>query len=440
MRVIQASRQASLLALACSFAGFGCFFDKGGVNPDDNMPVDASTVDGPPGAIDAAGDPCEQWSYVPNYFSPCVIRDPSAALVLDIPDDANNALPFYLYDTTSGQLLDPNNQLVAHESQVIAMVPMFRLISVEGFTVEANTTLRVVGNHGLLVASWSNIDIRGAIDVSSKADFDQELMQPWRKGGGANPASCAGMGTGAAGVTDANESNGWGSGGGGGGFGAVGGIGGMTDGGNGGAGGMALGALPDGLQGGCPGGKGGDGTNWMTFPDSGGAGGDGGGALHLTARDSVVIASTGELHAGGAGGFPGDPDIDSNGNTHRVGGGGGGSGGQLGLEGERVDIEDSAVVAANGGGGGGGCNNNIGEPGEDGLLDEVPAIGGDGEGTPGGSGGARDTPAGLPGVGDTGNEGGGGGGGGVGYIILYGDNVTVNVNAIVSPMQSLANP
>ena len=427
----RARRVFLLAALVFSLLAGGCRFDDSGLQL--NGSVDAAPfVDASPLA-DAGLDPCQEWTFVPRFFNPCVIRDPSGPLVLNIPDDPNNALPFYLYDTTSGQLLDPNNQLLAHESQVIAMVPMFRLISVEGLTVGPNTTLRVIGDHGLLVASWNDIDIHGTIDVSSKADFEQELIPPVRKGAGANPASCSEAGAGQSGVTDPNDGNGRGSGGGGGGFGAEGGAGGTTDSGSGGAGGAALGSPPDGLQGGCRGGKGGDGTNWTSWPDSGGAGGDGGGALYLTARVDVTVSSTGQLNAGGAGGFPGDPDFGGNDNTERVGGGGGGSGGLLGLEGEQVLLHGSAMLAANGGGGGGGCHRNPGAPGEDGRPDAIGANGGTGEGTPGGSGGFRSEAQGEVGIGDIGNNGGGGGGGGVGYIVLYGGKVSVEPNVVISP-------
>jgi hypothetical protein len=408
----------------------GCVFEQRG-EPltgdaagliDANVVIDANMIDAPD---------CTSWSYTPQFFEPCLINPPGGVLELNIPDnDPGNVTPYYLYDTTTGVLHDPKGNQVAHDNQPWSQMPTIRLLSVNSLEIVLGTTLRVVGDHPILIASWGTIDINGTIDVSSQANFPsgQDV------GAGANQSSCAVTDAGGDGATSAVLTDGKGSGGGGGGFGAVGGIGGMAGGGPPGTSGAAQMGPPENLRGGCPGGRGGDGANSNVAPNSGGEGGAGGGVLHLAARDTLHVLASGRLHAGGAGGAPGNPDVGLNDQTYRAGGGGGGSGGYIGLEGDAVTADSGAVIAANGGGGGAGALNNIGTAGEDGKLDSAPSMGGTSpDSSHGGNGGARGGMApGSDGDGLGGNHGGGGGGGGVGRIIIFSSNANI-ANNVCSP-------
>lgn len=420
--------------LAVAMWGSGCSFDSSGFittieNDGAPLPTDAAVMgeDGA-GGPDAGVDPCMLWTYMPKYFDPCMTLDPQGPLMLMISGE-------YVYDTASGVLNNPMGQSITHQSQLLDEDPNIRLISSDSFSIGVDTTLRVIGEYPIMITAWGDITIDGLIDASSKSDFNNAIDAFLEIGAGANLQDCATVGTGDDGVTGA-VNIGKGTGGGGGGFGTAGGRGGGHDEtGPGGNLGEALKSIPENLRGGCAGGRGGNGTDHMNNPGSGGRGGAGGGVVHLVARDRLTIASSGRLHAGGAGGHPGNPDLGGNNNSHRVGGGGGGSGGWIGLEAADLMIEADAILAANGGAGGAGANNDMGEPGEDGRLsDEVAALGAGDGGGDGGDGGFAGTPAGQPGqdVGD--NEGGGGGGGGVGMIVIYSSNSEIiDDDAIFSP-------
>lgn len=416
-------------------ASAGCSDDAGngdGGQADADVRADGATPgDAPPGIDGPPVDPCNTWSFLPRHFNACVIRDPQGALALDRPDDPGNAQPFYLYNTTDGRLTDPDGSPIAHQSQVLSQLPGIRLASLESFSIAAGTTLRVVGEHPLLLVSWERMDIAGVIDASSQGDYPGVILDDWQTGGGANPVDCDSGGTGADGDTG-GDAIGEGSGGGGGGFGENAGVGGTTDSRLGGAGGQAVPKTPDNLRGGCAGGRGGDGTNGSTAPGSGGQGGAGGGAIHLTARLALTVAGTARIHAGGAGGWPGQPDIGGPGNTSAVGGGGGGSGGWIGLEASSIDVQGNAVLAANGGGGGSGADTAMGAAGDDGRLGAESAAGGaGGNGGFGGSGGSSAGTAGAPGLDHP--KGGGGGGGSSGFVLMTAINTDVAPTAVVSP-------
>lgn len=268
-----------------------------------------------------------------------------------------------------------------------------RVVSVADLTVNAGATLRVVGQHPLLVLSWSRITVSGGIDVSSK-----RLLTP---GAGANLQGCN--------LADAGDGIVSGGGGGGGGFKDRGGLGGSgnNDGNMGGGIGNSISRPEAYVRGGCAGGTGGTGAGAS-------AGGAGGGAVQLTAKESITVTSTGVIHAGGMGGQGSQ-------GASGTGGGGGGSGGFIGLDAPAITTEMSSALAANGGGGGAGCESGDGAPGEDGWPNTNPARGGVltscFNGAAGGDGGRRSGVMGLngaPGIG-----GGGGAGGGVGYIVIW---------------------
>jgi len=397
-------RRAVVLAAAAAAAGLGagCQLIVELVETDTSQSAqpDAADhdVDGADHDVDGAlpvdaDVECTTWPYTPEHFDPCAIPPPSGELVL--------TPGLWFYDTNSGALTDPNSDATfpASSLQAQAEGPEVRVLSADTIIVESGAALFASGKRPLILVSWSTIEVDGTIDVTSRNPF---------AGAGSDPTSCLAASRG----EDNSEGAG---GGGGGGFGEAG-----ADGGTGLDGAAAAGTgatrspMPVAIRGGCAGARGGNST--------GGWGGRGGGALQLTARDSITIRGT--LNAGGAGGGGGE--------TGRGGGGGGGSGGFLGLQAPLVTLTDSAVLAANGGGGGGGCDNKYARPGEDGRADEVAALGGDGEGQgkAGGPGGFADVSAG-PGV--ESSRGGGGGGGGVGYVLVWTATYDADGSAVISP-------
>jgi hypothetical protein len=421
-------RQVGFVALALGLVGLAaCRFDPGGsgaaadsgdppFDADPRAPdADPNAPDADPNAPDAA--PCA-WSYAPAFFDPCspAAPDPDDALVL-------SATGTYVFDTDTGVLVDPNEDVVGAPASTI--VGGAHTIWLDGFIVSSASTLRVIGSKPLFVVSYGDIDVFGTVDAGSFFDTDADA---YSRGAGADPASCPALPP-EPGRTCANHG---GSGGGGGAFGGNGGSGGgggdgrdcggaFPDGIPGGAGGFAI-ATPATIRGGCGGRDGA--PNNSAGSTAFGAGAPGGGALHLAARDAVTVS--GNVLASGAGGGPGTGD--------RAGGGGGGSGGRIGLEGATVQLLSTAVLAANGGGGGGGCENGAATRGTDGLASATPAAGGaaQGKGEAGGAGGSGSAPDGASAV--VAERGGGGGGGGAGFVILYGPGTPlISAGAVVSP-------
>ncbi len=353
---------------------------------------------------------CMTWP-APAHFMPCMIDEPTESLTID---------GAFTYDTTTGTLSGPGSP----PNPLNKVVDGSMLISVVSFTVTSGGTLRVIGDKPLIVASWTTIDIDGAIDVGSNAT---DL------GAGANTGNCA-----AHLPARGGNSGGGGGGSGGGGFGAAGGRGGNGDGVNGGNGGAAIAMRPL-LLGGCAGAIGGNADNG----EDGGLPGAGGGAIQLTAQMSITIA--GQLNAGGQGGLGGKSN--NNNEDDGGGGGGGGSGGMIGLEAPSITIDAGAKLGANGGGGGqGGGNTMTGTVGADGTATDIQATGGnmgDSAGDGGlGSGGATL----VGGLGTNGNangsaNGGGGGGGGAGFIVFSSATAaTVAPGVVISPAQTVVAP
>lgn len=419
----------SVVVAACSFDTSGVTGDASDHAPDASQadavtadaeePPDGSTV---PDAVEPPDaqrpDASCEWTYSPQYFDPCASGNPvpKPPLVLGLSGT-------YHYDTDLGVLQSPAVVIIP---TVDTIIDGARVMWVEGFAIAEGATLRVEGSRPLIVISTGSIAISGTLDASSYWDGIVA-----RTGAGADPDDCP-VSPPTSGLTCVQHG---GSGGGAGAFGGDGGGGGEggdtrdcedginVDGIPGGEGGVALGAAPSVLRGGC---AGRDGAQNESGTVDRGRAGPGGGAVHLTARGSLVVG--GVIQAGGAGGTAG---LDN-----RSGGGGGGSGGFIGLEAHSIEIQQTGVVAANGGGGGGGCDNNPATSGESGLADDVAATGGaaQGSGGKGGDGGYRDSPAGEPG--EPAERGGGGGGGGVGYIVFHSPTTPdVHGDAVVSPAQ-----
>jgi hypothetical protein len=355
-------------------------------------------VDAQPPSTDATGPvpfDCRSWTGAPRHFTPCDLPEPGAALVLGAGQ--------YVFDTTTGTLNGPSTTGI-----VSKVIGGNRVISVERLTIGAAATLRVIGAQPLVVASWGAIEVSGTIDASSSGSTP---------GAGADPVPVH-CGTHAA--TAAQNAPEGASGGGGGGFQGAGARGGFGDVGNAGLGGGTV--APPLLLGGCPGASGGNGD-----AVNGGAGGAGGGAVQLTARQSLTIS--GKVHAGGAGGG-GATGSDG-------GGGGGGSGGMIGLESPSITVRSGAILAANGGGGGQGSNVIAGGAGQPGGASAAAAPGGTGgDSAPGGAGSAGLTLGGIIGQ-ESIEHGGGGGGGGAGYITLRGASRQVEAGAVVSPAATI---
>jgi hypothetical protein len=380
-----------VVSLGLALSGCSLLFDSATASGDGGIPG----LDG--------GDPpesCEEWLPAPEHFSPCSIPEHRGPLDLNIAGT-------YVLNTTTAELLDPNSAPVVgfatHDLDPNGSPSL--LLSVGAFRVDENSILRVKGDRGLVIASWSVAIVAGAIDVASSKE---------EPGAGAVSAPCTGL-AGGDGVTGSRPP---GSGGGGGAFQTRGGGGGGGDNGTniggGGGGGLSSLDLPPILQGGCPGGNGGGEA----------AGGLGGGAVEIAAANSIAVG--GEIYAGGAGGEPGNATLPG-------GGGGGGSGGWIGLDAPTVSVGGS--LAANGGGGGGGGGDlKTGEPGADAIA-LMPAAGGPGgnDGGKGGNGASLITGGmGADGEQGLGSSGGGGGGGGVGFIVAFTADLRIQ-GAILSP-------
>jgi hypothetical protein len=378
-----------------------CIPDPDGGEPDGGGP----SADGGIGG-DAGPDICADWE--PAFpFEPC-----------DIPVDERGSplilagAGIYTYDTDSGELAVPGG---GRMEPVADEVDGIRRVHAELIQIDAGTILKVRGSKPLLLASWSLIEIRGEIDLTSSKDGGN--------GAGANPQVCldAQFPPGAG----SNNLNG-GGGGGGGGFGGRGGQGGFGAGAietGGRSGGTAKGRVEQ-LRGGCSGGVGGR----VDTAGPGTAAGSGGGAIALSARVEILIS--GVVHAGGGGGIGGA-------SNQLHGGGGGGSGGMLWLDSPRVSLEASARLIAEGGGGGEGSDGDLDLPsgdGQSGTTDNNQALGGQGGGSGGNGGGGSGGGNGVAGLDgdDRKDVAGGGGGGGSGIIRVNGD-LDLEPGALIRP-------
>jgi hypothetical protein len=337
---------------------------------------------------------CGAWSYTPKTFDPCDLPAPSASL--DLSDGE------WLFDTNSGALTGPDANATFPASRLITAAEgvEVRAVSVDRIALAAAATLYVRGKRPLILASWSDAELLGVVDVTSR---------PGMPAAGANPDACAGTAAG----NGANDLDGAG-GGGGGGFGTSGAPGGSGNDGLASAGGAGVASPRPTLRGGCAGGAGGNALR--------GAGGGGGGAVAIAARN--LISLNGVVTAGGAGGGAAQGG--------RSGGGGGGSGGYVGLAAASIVLGPGSILAANGGGGGGGSDGNPAVVGQDGQPSAIPAAPGAGQGmgSSGGAGGARST---APKPGTAARRGGGGGGGGVGLVHIDSATQDIDPGAVISP-------
>ena len=261
---------------------------------------------------------------------------------------------------------------------------------VRKLTLEGSWDVR--GANALAIASLTDIDIKGRLDV--RGDCNGTTAGPGGFPGGEPSTAAAGSGGGAAGQGGGMSS----SGAGGGAYGDLGGDGGKQGPGRP-AGGARFG--DETITALVGGGGGGGGAN-------GGRGGGGGGAVQLAANGKVTVeaAINGSLfdgiNAGGCGGAGGG---------NKNGGGGGGAGGTILVE-AKTFVLDNAVLVVNGGAGGGGNSNSGGDPGDWSTNTARGGTGANGGGSGGRGGAAGNRPGGRGGDAKEG----GGGGGGVGRI------------------------
>jgi len=347
-------------------------------------PTGALTSDGTPSGDGPAGD------------GPQVNED-GVVCTAGFFDVCSQAPPTEALTMASGQIdtdNDPRCRTVTQSSGPAVCLIAATSVSMTG-------TVTVFGARALAISSATTISITGELDISSRrggrigpgaddttCDF---ALAPQIDGGGAGGAAggSAGQQGAAGGVGDSDNSIGFD--------------------GNGANGlpGAVIGALTV-LRAGCGGDKGG---NQAAGGNQGGDGGHGGGAVYLVAKQSIEIANLRATGAGGGGGGA------------QAGGGGGGSGGVVVLEAPAIQIGGAISANAGGGGEGGaivGTTPVSGQPGSDGDYGTVAALGGAGNDTRFGFGGAGGVDATAPVIGTTSIVGGGGGGGGVGIVRLIG--------------------
>jgi len=361
--------RAQFLTAMCVFTGVGCDFPRPPDVPTDA--ADAST------AADASK-----------------VADGPTACVVGFLDVCDEAPPTDAFVVTADIAINTDGDSRCR-ARVIDGAPIC-LVYVTDFQVAQGTTLTATGNSALAVVSTGGASIGGTVDASSYRNLAQL---------GAGPAACVFRGRGSDDLSG-------GGGGAGGSFFGVGGVGGTGDANDNGSG-KAEGAPPadvittlTSLRGGCAGTPGGTGSQ------AGGTSGAGGGAVYIASRQ--MIAVSGIIRATGAGGGGGGV---------QGGGGGGGSGGAIVLEAPVIMLTSTGKISANGGGGGEGGGAAVAQPGGDGNIEAIPALGGasvggspDSNGGDGGSGSAGATAAGSGGVDDNAGAGGGGGGAGIVWV------------------------
>jgi len=371
----------------------GCSFQPG-LAPSD----DAAALDDAPDRdadIDAPSDTSDPGCFGKNPFTICLATQPTSDVTLPMAIDTG----------------DTGTDSCTSIGGTIAQVGSVEVCAIAGTHITAaGTIVGVFGPRPLVLVATESIDV-----TTTSFDLTSRTAGTSSDGPNANPPQC---------TTDATQngasSMGAASGGAGGTFGTKGSDGGGAASGNV-AGGVAK-APPttfDLLRGGCPGGAGAAGTaNSATV-----AGGSGGGVVYLVARNAITISGT--INASGGGGRGGDGS--------RGGGSGGGSGGMIVLHAPLLSLSAGARVFANGGGGGGGAGQTFtdGSNGADPISADTAALGGIAsgpDGTNGGAGAFKATPAGTVTAAAQGGAGGGGGGAGV-IRILSGQSVApINVS------------
>jgi hypothetical protein len=156
--------------------------------------------------------------------------------------------------------------------------------------------------------------------------------------------------------------------------------------------------------------------------------GYGGGAIEISSKTLVNIASTGFVSADGYGGAGGTGQSQAGG-----GGAGGGTGGSILLEAARISIAGKVCAVGGGGGQGGGFNFFNGAPGGNGTVCTAGIAGAPNSGAGGGGAGGGLLAA-TDAQGHGTNRAGGGGGGSVGRIRLHSSTQPVTTGSTIVPM------
>ena len=367
--------------LAGMLAGCNLFFSEGATdaNPTKNdAPLDGAQLDA--NAVDAAAEfPLSNgatWDDLNGALASELI------LSTDTTIDADTG-------AISGAVNRPRNTTATtlEVSQGIGFrqVGQVGILSVKKLVVSGKVA--VVGKSALLILADDSVTIEsiGSIDVSK---FDGMRARSGQGGsvGATGPSGATGCGAGSSGIMN--------SGGGGGGLGTLGGKGGGLSAGLGGP--ACRGFLHNELLFGSGGGAA---LNGAATSICGGAGGESGGALQISARNTITMAGT--LLANGHGGYRSK----SGAGCSSSAGGGGGSGGGILLE--APSIVGPSIIGVGGifANGGAGASSQV--DGGNGLASLMPALGGSNNGGNGGTVGT-DAGAGLPGPNNTGGNGGGG--------------------------------
>ena len=359
--------------------------------------------------------PCS-FDYTPSNFDPTMLDFDAAPPPTTLDCQATTTI-----NTSANSDPVPERQVVITNWCGTAPTPIVRqqpngpevvIIPLQGLTLAATRTLRLIGTRPVIFAVRGDVSISGTINARG---------QGTTSGAGGN-TSCGSAGRGGNGGDGSGGGSG-GGGGGGGGFASAGAGGGTGDeafdtnprGG----GGAALASTLAPLRGGCNGGKGGNGDG------TGPSGGGGGGGVQIAVSGTLTLTNSAVISASGGGG----PAA-----THQEdGGAGGGSGGGVLFEAGVISIADNAWVTANGGGGSSGSSTSqlTSQAGADGAANNstrAPRGPGNDGGGSGGEGAVNTSTA--PGGGGNGvgtgflgllrGAGGGGGGGGVGFIRVRG--------------------
>lgn len=355
------------------------------------------------------------WPSISNV-DPCALDANEAMVAIEI---ATAGAPAQI-NTDSLVILNVNNLVLKVVTQEGVPTGQVAIAIVKSWTHRNGTALNITGARPLIILANEFVMINGPVNWAPS--FEDTMLCPTRGDPGGPVATIAGGGGGGGGGYGTNATGSAGRAGGSGGNhpGPPPTLGGIAGGGGTATSGVVTERIRP-LRGGCPGGPGG--AAGLT-PNAGGAGGRGGGALQISARTSIRIASA--INVPGGGGAPGSLSTAG----ARSGGGGGGAGGGILLEAPEIDLMNG-LLCANGGGGGGTGGTLASATGQTGTCTNTTATGGsgttdsDGLGGSGATGGTSAT-VGVSGAAGTGmptptpGHGGGGGGGSVGRIRING--------------------
>ena len=179
-------RLAAILLLLGAAALAACSFNPGELTPgadsgimpdaDPGAPdADVTPIDANPNAPDAI--PCA-WQFTPTYVDPCAAGKPNPAVDLSLGSGS------YVYDTTTGAATGfelPSGLVTTDEAGV-------HTLWLRSFRLEEGATLRVHGDHPLMIVASDELRVRGTLDASSAWN---ETTQSYDRGPGLEPSECS---------------------------------------------------------------------------------------------------------------------------------------------------------------------------------------------------------------------------------------------------------